>query len=109
MEKLFESGGKRDPNWILFMCCQQVIAIPDDDEKGPTEGQEKKNGEEPMETEKTSNGEAEGAKEKEGEEGEGDKKSSDGGEESKPSEDAKTETSEEKPEEPEAKGKIFNS
>lgn len=82
----------------------EVIAIPDDDEKGPTEGQEKKNGEEPMETDKPSNGEAEGAKEKEGEEGEGDKKSSEGGEENKPSEDAKTEPSEEKPEEPEAKG-----
>lgn len=82
----------------------EVIAIPDDDEKGPTEGQEKKNGEEPMETDKPSNGEAEGAKEKEGEEGECEKKSSEGGEENKPSEDAKTEPSEEKPEEPEAKG-----
>uniref|UniRef100_A0A3Q1GCX9 Chromodomain helicase DNA binding protein 4a n=1 Tax=Acanthochromis polyacanthus TaxID=80966 RepID=A0A3Q1GCX9_9TELE len=56
-----------------------VIAIPDDDEKSPTEEQEKKkNGEEPMETDKPSNGEAEGVKEKEREketEGEAEKKS----------------------------------
>uniref|UniRef100_A0A3Q2CC07 Chromodomain helicase DNA binding protein 4a n=1 Tax=Cyprinodon variegatus TaxID=28743 RepID=A0A3Q2CC07_CYPVA len=52
--------------------------------------QEKKNGDEPMETDKPSNGEAESVKEKEGEaekDGEGEKKSSEGGEESKPSAD----------------------
>uniref|UniRef100_A0A671WMF3 CHD subfamily II SANT-like domain-containing protein n=1 Tax=Sparus aurata TaxID=8175 RepID=A0A671WMF3_SPAAU len=46
----------------------QVIAIPDDDEKSPPAEQEaKKNGEEPMETDKPSNGETESVKEKEGE------------------------------------------
>ncbi|XP_008420899.1 chromodomain-helicase-DNA-binding protein 4a isoform X1 [Poecilia reticulata] len=86
----------------------EVIAIPDDDEKVPVETQEKKNGEEPMETDKPSNGEAESAKEKEGEEGEGEgegeKKSAEGGEEDKPAVDEKTEPAEVKPEEPEVKG-----
>ncbi|KAM4725774.1 chromodomain-helicase-DNA-binding protein 4a [Anableps anableps] len=81
----------------------EVIAIPDDEEKGAAGGQEKKNGEEPMETDKPSNGEAENVKEKEGEEGEGEKKSSEGGEEDKPSADEKTEPSEVKAEEPEVK------
>ncbi|XP_007564439.1 chromodomain-helicase-DNA-binding protein 4a isoform X1 [Poecilia latipinna] len=82
----------------------EVIAIPDDDEKVPVETQDKKNGEEPMETDKPSNGEAESAKEKEGEEGEGEKKSAEGREEDKPAVDEKTEPSEVKPEEPEVKG-----
>lgn len=77
----------------------QVIAIPDDDEKSPPAEQEsKKNGEEPMETDKPSNGEAESIKEKEAEkekekEAESEKKSPEGGEETK------TEPSEAKPEE----------
>uniref|UniRef100_A0A1A7Y3H4 Chromodomain helicase DNA binding protein 3 n=1 Tax=Iconisemion striatum TaxID=60296 RepID=A0A1A7Y3H4_9TELE len=75
----------------------EVIAIPDDDEKSPAE-QEKKNGEEPMETDKPSNGEAESMKEKEGEkEGEAERKSPEGGEENKSSE-ANTEGSEVKQE-----------
>ncbi|XP_038158708.1 chromodomain-helicase-DNA-binding protein 4a isoform X3 [Cyprinodon tularosa] len=85
----------------------EVIAIPDEEEKNPSAEQEKKNGDEPMETDKPSNGEAESVKEKEGEaekDGEGEKKSSEGGEESKPSADAKTEASEGKSEEPEVKG-----
>uniref|UniRef100_A0AAQ6AEU3 DNA helicase n=1 Tax=Amphiprion ocellaris TaxID=80972 RepID=A0AAQ6AEU3_AMPOC len=65
----------------------QVIAIPDDDEKSPTEEQDKKkNGEEPMEMDKPSNGEAEGLKEKEVEketEGEAEKKSEEAAEETK--------------------------
>ncbi|KAK5613971.1 choline dehydrogenase 4 [Crenichthys baileyi] len=82
----------------------EVIAIPDD-EKSSSGEQEKNNGEEPMETNKPSNGEAESSNEKEGEkEGEGEKKSSEEGEENKPSADAKTEASEVKPEEPEVKG-----
>lgn len=82
----------------------KVISIPDDDEKSPEAEQEsKKNGEEPMETDKPSNGESEGAKEKEAEKdkekkGEGEKKSAEGGEE------AKAEASEVKAEEPEVKG-----
>ncbi|XP_047240264.1 chromodomain-helicase-DNA-binding protein 4a isoform X3 [Girardinichthys multiradiatus] len=83
----------------------EVIAIPDDEEKSSSGEQEKKNGEEPMETNKPSNGEAESSKEKEDEkEGEGEKKSSEEGEENKPSADAKMEASEVKPEEPEVKG-----
>ncbi|PWA33426.1 hypothetical protein CCH79_00014152 [Gambusia affinis] len=82
----------------------EVIAIPDDDEKVSIEKQEKKNGEEPMETDKPSNGEAESAKEKEEDGGEGEKKSVEGVEEDKPAVDEKTEPSEVKPEEPEVKG-----
>ncbi|XP_043994148.1 chromodomain-helicase-DNA-binding protein 4a isoform X1 [Gambusia affinis] len=82
----------------------KVIAIPDDDEKVSIEKQEKKNGEEPMETDKPSNGEAESAKEKEEDGGEGEKKSVEGVEEDKPAVDEKTEPSEVKPEEPEVKG-----
>ncbi|XP_035769487.1 chromodomain-helicase-DNA-binding protein 4-like [Neolamprologus brichardi] len=83
----------------------EVIAIPDDDEKSPSAEQEKKNGE-PMETDKPSNGETEGVKEKEGEkmeEGEGEKKSPEGAEETKPPSEAKTEGSEVKPEDAEVK------
>uniref|UniRef100_A0A669EQZ9 Chromodomain helicase DNA binding protein 4a n=1 Tax=Oreochromis niloticus TaxID=8128 RepID=A0A669EQZ9_ORENI len=83
---------------------RQVIAIPDDDEKSPSAEQEKKNGEEPMETDKPSNGETEGVKEKEGEkmeEGEGEKKSPEGAAETKPPSEAKTEGSEVKPEDTE--------
>ncbi|XP_054911053.1 chromodomain-helicase-DNA-binding protein 4a [Poeciliopsis prolifica] len=82
----------------------EVIAIPDDNEKVPIETQEKKNAEEPMETDKPSNGEAESTKEKEGEEGEGEKKSTEGGEEDKPAVEEKTEPSEVKLEESEVKG-----
>ncbi|XP_031585288.1 chromodomain-helicase-DNA-binding protein 4a isoform X3 [Oreochromis aureus] len=84
----------------------EVIAIPDDDEKSPSAEQEKKNGEEPMETDKPSNGETEGVKEKEGEkmeEGEGEKKSPEGAAETKPPSEAKTEGSEVKPEDTEVK------
>ncbi|XP_044027884.1 chromodomain-helicase-DNA-binding protein 4a isoform X1 [Siniperca chuatsi] len=83
----------------------EVIAIPDDDEKSPAAEQEnKKNGEEPMETDKPSNGEAETVKEKEGEkEGESEKKSPEGGEETKSPSEAKTEGSEVKPEDSEVK------
>ncbi|XP_029976288.1 chromodomain-helicase-DNA-binding protein 4a [Salarias fasciatus] len=95
----------------------EVIAIPDDDEKSPTEAeqQEKKNSsEEPMETDKPSNGEAESAKEKEKEkegeaedkeakEGESDKKSPEGGEDTKSPSEAKTEGSEVKAEDSEVK------
>lgn len=85
---------------------EKVISIPDDDEKSPEAEQDsKKNGEEPMETDKPSNGESESAKEKEKEadkekekKAEGEKKSAEGGEE------AKTEASEVKAEEPEVKG-----
>ncbi|CAJ1082732.1 chromodomain-helicase-DNA-binding protein 4a isoform X1 [Xyrichtys novacula] len=75
----------------------EVIAIPDDDEKSQTaETESKKNGEEPMETDKPSNGEVENAKEKEEKEGEEEeeKKDGEGG-----GEDAKTEGSEVKAEE----------
>lgn len=90
-----------------------MIAIPDDDEKSPSAEQEaKKNGEEPMETDKPSNGETESVKEKEGEkekekekeEAEGEKKSPEGGEETKSPSEAKTESSEVKPEDAEVKG-----
>ncbi|KAM7384816.1 hypothetical protein PAMA_011936 [Pampus argenteus] len=83
----------------------EVIAIPDDDEKSPSAEQEekKKNGEEPMETDKPSNGEAEVTKEKEKEEGENEKKNAEGGEETKSPAEAKTEGSEVKPEDPEVK------
>uniref|UniRef100_A0A4W6FMU8 Chromodomain helicase DNA binding protein 4a n=1 Tax=Lates calcarifer TaxID=8187 RepID=A0A4W6FMU8_LATCA len=86
----------------------EVIAIPDDDEKSPSAEQQekKKNGEEPMETDKPSNGEAESVKEKDGEkekEGEGEKKSPEGGEETKSPAEAKTEGSEVKPEDTEVK------
>uniref|UniRef100_A0A8C4I1B2 Chromodomain helicase DNA binding protein 4a n=1 Tax=Dicentrarchus labrax TaxID=13489 RepID=A0A8C4I1B2_DICLA len=66
----------------------------------------KKNGEEPMETDKPSNGEAETLKETEGEkekEGEGEKKSPEGGEETKSPSEAKTEGSEVKSEDSEVK------
>lgn len=88
-----------------------MIAIPDDDEKSPpAEPESKKNGEEPMETDKTSNGEAEGVKEKEGEkekekEEESEKKSPEGAEETKSPSEATTEGAEVKPEDPEVKGK----
>uniref|UniRef100_A0A4W6FKL3 Chromodomain helicase DNA binding protein 4a n=1 Tax=Lates calcarifer TaxID=8187 RepID=A0A4W6FKL3_LATCA len=90
----------------------QVIAIPDDDEKSPSAEQQekKKNGEEPMETDKPSNGEAESVKEKDGEkekEGEGEKKSPEGGEETKSPAEAKTEGSEVKPEDTEVKDSPF--
>ncbi|XP_039977493.1 chromodomain-helicase-DNA-binding protein 4-like isoform X2 [Xiphias gladius] len=86
----------------------EVIAIPDDDEKSPSAEQEKKkkNGEEPMETDKPSNGEMESAKEKDGEkekEGESEKKSPEGGEETKSPSEAKTDGSEVKPEDSEVK------
>uniref|UniRef100_A0A3Q0SPQ5 Chromodomain helicase DNA binding protein 4a n=1 Tax=Amphilophus citrinellus TaxID=61819 RepID=A0A3Q0SPQ5_AMPCI len=85
----------------------EVIAIPDDDEKSPSAEQEKKkkNGEEPMETDKPSNGETEGVKEKgeKMEEGEGEKKSPGGGEETKVPSEAKTEESEIRPEDSEVK------
>ncbi|KAI3358914.1 hypothetical protein L3Q82_015306 [Scortum barcoo] len=83
----------------------EVIAIPDDDEKSPAAEQEsKKNGEEQMETDKPSNGEAESVKEKDGEkEGEGEKKSPEGGEETKSPSEAKTEGSEVKAEDSEVK------
>lgn len=88
---------------MTFPPLLQVIAIPDDDEKSPSaEPESKKNGEEPMETDKPSNGEAESVKEKEAEkekEGESEKKSLEGGEETK------TEAPEAKPEDPEVKGK----
>ncbi|KAM7373649.1 hypothetical protein PAMP_008487 [Pampus punctatissimus] len=81
----------------------EVIAIPDDDEKSPSAEQEekKKNGEEPMETDKPSNGEAEVTKEKE--EGENEKRSAEGGEETKSPAETKTEGSEVKSEDPEVK------
>lgn len=83
------------------MCVLQVISIPDDDEKSPPSEQEsKKNGEEPMETDKPSNGDSEGVKEKEGE---SEKKSPEGVEETK------TEGSEVNPEEPEGKGERHQS
>ncbi|XP_029298724.1 chromodomain-helicase-DNA-binding protein 4-like isoform X2 [Cottoperca gobio] len=87
----------------------EVIAIPDDDEKSPAAEQEtKKNGEEPMETDKQSNGETESIKAKEDEkekekEGESEKKSPEGGEETKSTPEAKTEGSEVKPEDSEVK------
>nr|XP_020471103.1 chromodomain-helicase-DNA-binding protein 4-like [Monopterus albus] len=83
----------------------EVISIPDDDEKSPSSEQEKKNGEEPMETDKASNGEAESVKEKEGEkkEGENEKKSPEGGEETRSPSEAKIEGSEVKPEASEVK------
>ncbi|KAF1382031.1 hypothetical protein PFLUV_G00160180 [Perca fluviatilis] len=85
----------------------EVIAIPDDDEKSPpAEAESKKNGEEPMETDKPSNGEAEGVKEKEAEkdgEAEKEKKSPEEGEETKSPPEAKTEGSEVKPEDAEVK------
>lgn len=75
---------------------RQVISIPDDDEKSPAPEQEsKKNGEEPMETDKPSNGDSDEVKEKEAE---SEKKSPEAAEETK------TEGSEVKPEEPEVKG-----
>ncbi|XP_026203770.1 chromodomain-helicase-DNA-binding protein 4-like isoform X2 [Anabas testudineus] len=84
----------------------EVIAIPDDDEKSPSAEQEKKkNGEEPMETDKPSNGEAESIKEKDGEkkEGDGEKKSPEGGDETKSPSETKTEGSEVKAEDSEVK------
>ncbi|XP_063755463.1 LOW QUALITY PROTEIN: chromodomain-helicase-DNA-binding protein 4-like [Eleginops maclovinus] len=89
----------------------EVISIPDDDEKTPSvEPEAKKNGEEPMETEKPSNGETESVKEKEGEkegdkekEGESEKKSPEGGEETKSPAETKPEGSEVKPVDPEIK------
>lgn len=93
------------PGLDLTFCPLQVISIPDDDEKSPSEQQEeKKNGEEPMETDKPSNGEAEnGEKEKDGE---GEKKSPGAEEEDKSPPETKTETSEVKAEEPEVKGQL---
>ncbi|XP_034400722.1 chromodomain-helicase-DNA-binding protein 4-like isoform X2 [Cyclopterus lumpus] len=88
----------------------EVIAIPDDDDDDdeedekspPAEPESKKNGEEPMETDRPSNGE----KEKEGEkEAESEMKSSEAGEETKSPSEAKTEGSEVKSEDPEVKGK----
>uniref|UniRef100_A0A8C2WGG0 CHD4 n=1 Tax=Cyclopterus lumpus TaxID=8103 RepID=A0A8C2WGG0_CYCLU len=91
----------------------QVIAIPDDDDDDddeedekspPAEPESKKNGEEPMETDRPSNGE----KEKEGEkEAESEMKSSEAGEETKSPSEAKTEGSEVKSEDPEVKGKTL--
>ncbi|TDH03758.1 hypothetical protein EPR50_G00145450 [Perca flavescens] len=83
----------------------EVIAIPDDDEKSPpAEAESKKNGEEPMETDKPSNGEAEGVKEKEAEkDAKAEKKSPEEGEETKLPPEAKTEGPEVKPEDAEVK------
>ncbi|KAK5883339.1 hypothetical protein CesoFtcFv8_019677 [Champsocephalus esox] len=91
----------------------EVISIPDDDddEKTPSaEPEAKKNGEEPMETDKPSNGETESVKEKEGEkqkegekEGESKEKSPEEGEETKSPAEAKAEGSEVKPEDAEVK------
>ncbi|KAM3595935.1 uncharacterized protein V6R79_005586 [Siganus canaliculatus] len=104
-----EKNGKEPAPKSSSSSSSEVIAIPDDDEKSPPAEPEtsKKNGEEPMETEKPgSNGEAEASKEKEPEkeaekeaekEGESEKKSPEEGEE------AKMETSEVKPEEAEVK------
>ncbi|XP_056154918.1 chromodomain-helicase-DNA-binding protein 4a isoform X3 [Lampris incognitus] len=79
-----EKDGKND---------DEVIAIPDDDERSPIAEQrikkEEKNGEEAMETDKPSNGEAD--KEKDGEK---EKESTEGGEETKSPPEAKTEGSE---------------
>lgn len=110
-EVRLHSGATSFLNSVLLMlksptvfASQKVISIPDDDEKSPEAEQEsKKNGEEPMETDKPSNGESESVKEKEAEKekekkAEGEKKSAEGGEE------AKTEASEVKAEEPEVKG-----
>ncbi|XP_029023538.1 chromodomain-helicase-DNA-binding protein 4a isoform X2 [Betta splendens] len=83
----------------------EVISIPDDDEKSPpAEPERKKNGEEPMETDKP-NGEAENLKEKDGEKKEGDavQRSSEGGDETKSPSEAKTEGSDVKPEDTEVK------
>uniref|UniRef100_A0A665TRK5 Chromodomain-helicase-DNA-binding protein 4-like n=1 Tax=Echeneis naucrates TaxID=173247 RepID=A0A665TRK5_ECHNA len=77
----------------------QVIAIPDSDDSSPAAEQEK-NGEEPMDTDKPSNGEAEAAREKEGE-----KKSLERGEETKSTPETKMEGSEVKPEDSEEKKK----
>ncbi|XP_047460343.1 chromodomain-helicase-DNA-binding protein 4a isoform X2 [Mugil cephalus] len=105
-----EKNGK-DP----VKASDEVIAIPDDDEKSPQaeeqppqpEPEKKKNGEEAMETDKPSNGEeAEKEKEKEkeaekveGGEGEGEKKKSpEGGEEAKSSSTSSSSTSETKTE-----------
>ena len=87
-----------------------MIAIPDDDEKPSPTAEQEKNGVEPMETDKPSNGEAEGVKEREGEkEGGGEKKNPDEGEEAKSSSEAKTEGSEAKPVDSEVKGmKLVN-
>lgn len=83
-----------------------MIAIPDDDEKSPSVEQEKKkNGEEPMETDKQSNGEMEGVKGEKMEEGEGEKKSPEGGEETKVPSEAKMVGSDVRPEDAEVKGK----
>ncbi|XP_075968773.1 chromodomain-helicase-DNA-binding protein 4-like isoform X4 [Anarhichas minor] len=94
----------------------EVIAIPDDDDDDdekspPAEKESKKNGEEPMETDKPSNGEAEGEKEGEKKEKEAEKdkeaesemKSAEGGEETKSTPEAKTEGSDVKPEDTEVK------
>uniref|UniRef100_A0A7N8XA71 Chromodomain helicase DNA binding protein 4a n=1 Tax=Mastacembelus armatus TaxID=205130 RepID=A0A7N8XA71_9TELE len=88
----------------LTFCTSEVISIPDDDES-PSAEQEKKNGEEPMETDKPSNGEAESVREGEKKEGESEKKSPGGGDETKSPSEAKTEGSEVKPEDTEVKGK----
>nr|XP_057903218.1 chromodomain-helicase-DNA-binding protein 4a isoform X2 [Doryrhamphus excisus] len=76
----------------------EVISIPDDDEKSPSE--EKKNGEEPMEVEKATNGEAESGKD-----GESEKKSPDGGDDSASPSEAKSEGAESKSQDSEVKGK----
>ncbi|XP_073318940.1 chromodomain-helicase-DNA-binding protein 4a isoform X3 [Pagrus major] len=111
-EKEVKKEGEPEKNGKeLAKTSNEVIAIPDDDEKSPpAEQEDKKNGEEPMETDKPSNGETESVKEKEGEkekekekEAEGEKKSPEGGEETKSPAEAKTEGSEVKPEDPEVK------
>uniref|UniRef100_A0A3Q3SPR1 Chromodomain helicase DNA binding protein 4a n=1 Tax=Mastacembelus armatus TaxID=205130 RepID=A0A3Q3SPR1_9TELE len=89
---------------LTFCTSEAVISIPDDDES-PSAEQEKKNGEEPMETDKPSNGEAESVREGEKKEGESEKKSPGGGDETKSPSEAKTEGSEVKPEDTEVKGK----
>ncbi|XP_034747905.1 chromodomain-helicase-DNA-binding protein 4a isoform X2 [Etheostoma cragini] len=85
----------------------EVIAIPDDDEKSPpAEADSKKNGEEPMETDKASNGEAESLKEKEAEkdgDAEKEKKSPEEGEEATSPPEDKADGSEVKPEDLEVK------
>nr|XP_043873739.1 chromodomain-helicase-DNA-binding protein 4a isoform X2 [Solea senegalensis] len=109
-EKEVKKDGEAEKNGKEHVkATDEVIAIPDDDEKSPPaaapaadDEEKKKNGEEPMETDKPSNGEAES--EKDGEkEGDGDKKSPEAAEETKSPSEEKTEGSEVKPEDPEVK------
>ncbi|KAM9838805.1 chromodomain-helicase-DNA-binding protein 4a [Aulostomus maculatus] len=83
----------------------EVIGVPDSDEKSLPEEQEvKKNGEEPMEVDKPSNGEAESGKEKDEEkDGQSERKSPERAEDTTSPPETKTEMSESKPEDPEVK------